>query len=197
MYVYYDPMRIFGDVYVTGKVVSSHIGQIIMSTTLNTETAVIAEYGGTKWVQHAGYFLRGASSDVTASYIDENEELISHNTADGGSEDAVVVSHTHTYSGTTGANDVGHYHGTGSTDNAYFAMTNGGIGDEDGGGISGTGNVYPRRGDGGTWGGKSTTGTQSANHTHTYSGTTSSNGESGTGKNMPPYKDVYIWERVA
>ena len=45
----------------------SHVGMIIHSTTLNTEDKVKAIYGGTKWIQHSGYFLRGARSGVVAN----------------------------------------------------------------------------------------------------------------------------------
>lgn len=40
----------------------SHVGQIIMSTTLSTEASVIAVYGGSQWVKIEGKFLLGASS---------------------------------------------------------------------------------------------------------------------------------------
>ena len=66
----------------------SYVGMIIHSTTLDTEAKVIAQYGGTTWIQHSGYFLRGASSGVTANSA----------TKTGGSDDAVVVAHTHTQS---------------------------------------------------------------------------------------------------
>lgn len=45
----------------------SHIGMIIQSTTLNTEDKVKALYGGTKWISHTGYILRGATSGVVAN----------------------------------------------------------------------------------------------------------------------------------
>ena len=45
----------------------SHIGMIIHSTTLDTEAKVIAVYGGTTWIQHSGYMLRGGTSDVVAN----------------------------------------------------------------------------------------------------------------------------------
>ena len=46
----------------------SHIGQIIESTTLDTEAKVKAVYGAsTSWIQHTGYMLRGASSGVVAN----------------------------------------------------------------------------------------------------------------------------------
>ena len=66
----------------------SYVGMVIHSTTLDTEAKVIAQYGGTTWIQHSGYFLRGASSGVTANSA----------TKTGGSDDAVVVKHTHTQS---------------------------------------------------------------------------------------------------
>lgn len=44
------------------KLERSHIGQIIMSTTLNTQAKVIEQYGGTAWAKIEGRFLLGASS---------------------------------------------------------------------------------------------------------------------------------------
>ena len=64
----------------------SHIGSIILSTTLDTEDKVKAQYGGNTWIQHSGYVLRGATSGVVANRAIK----------DGGSDDAVVVSHDHT-----------------------------------------------------------------------------------------------------
>ena len=40
---------------------------VIESTTLDTEAKVKAIYGGTTWIQHSGYMLRGATSGVTAN----------------------------------------------------------------------------------------------------------------------------------
>ncbi len=40
---------------------------VIHSTTLDTMAKVIAQYGGTTWIRHDGYMLRGASSNVTAN----------------------------------------------------------------------------------------------------------------------------------
>lgn len=45
----------------------SYVGMIIHSTTLNTMAKVIAQYGGTTWIQHSGYFLYGATSNVAAN----------------------------------------------------------------------------------------------------------------------------------
>ena len=46
---------------------SSYIGMVIQSTTLDTEEKVKAQYGGLTWIQHSGYVLRGATSGVTAN----------------------------------------------------------------------------------------------------------------------------------
>lgn len=45
----------------------SYVGMIIHSTTLNTMAKVVAFYGGTTWIQHSGYVLRGATSGVAAN----------------------------------------------------------------------------------------------------------------------------------
>ena len=67
----------------------SYVGMVIHSTTLNTEAKVKAYYGGTKWIRHSGYVLRGATSGVTANSA----------TKTGGSDDAIVPYHTHTVDG--------------------------------------------------------------------------------------------------
>lgn len=64
----------------------SYVGMVIHSTTLDTEAKVIAQYGGTAWIQHSGYVLRGATSGVTANDA----------TKTGGNDNAIVVKHTHT-----------------------------------------------------------------------------------------------------
>jgi microcystin-dependent protein len=43
-------------------IVQSHVGQVIMSTTLDTEDKVKQYYGGTSWTKIEGRFLIGASS---------------------------------------------------------------------------------------------------------------------------------------
>lgn len=40
---------------------------IIHSTILDTQVKVIEVYGGTTWINHSGYMLRGAISGVTAN----------------------------------------------------------------------------------------------------------------------------------
>ena len=52
---------------------SSHIGMVIHSTTLNSELLVQEIYGAnTHWIQHTGYFLRGATSGVVANQLQED-----------------------------------------------------------------------------------------------------------------------------
>lgn len=64
------------------------IGTIIHTTVCDTMAKVVETYGGTTWIQHTGYMLRGADSGVTA----DNAEK------DGGSDNAVVVQHEHSVS---------------------------------------------------------------------------------------------------
>lgn len=70
----------------------SYVGMIIHSTTFNTEAKVKAYYGGTKWIQHSGYVLRGATSGVTSNSA----------TKTGGADSVTLTvnqipSHTHDY----------------------------------------------------------------------------------------------------
>ena len=100
----------------------------------------------------------------------------------GGSADAVLVSHNHT--GTTGKmnQNAEHSHALGYD---YAASTGAGTGMH----IvkfSGYNTAYYRA-----------RGTESTNTDHTHNFTTSTQGESGVGKNMPPYMTVYVWKRVA
>lgn len=69
----------------------SYVGMVIHSTTLDTQAKVKAQYGGTTWIRHNGYFLYGATSGVTAG----------HASADGGEATHTLTadempSHTHT-----------------------------------------------------------------------------------------------------
>ena len=46
---------------------TSYVGMIIESTVLDTMAKVIEIYGGTTWISHTGYVLRGATSGVAAN----------------------------------------------------------------------------------------------------------------------------------
>ena len=99
----------------------SHIGSIIMSTTLDTEAKVIAVYGGSHWIKHSGYFLRGASSGVSQDSA----------VADAGSDSVTL---------TAAQSGVGsHHHGTGDKSYKYWTVLTGGASQETIGSISGTG----------------------------------------------------------
>ena len=133
---------------------------------------VVAAYGGKTWIQHSGYVLRGATSGVTANNA----------TKTGGSDDAILVSHNH--GGATGAMSANSTHSHTPWGGGEFAcpnnshnVTNLGFGLNTGfqpSFIASTNEV-------------------NINHTHSIS----AQGESGTNKNIPNYKSVYIWERVA
>ena len=66
------------------------IGSVITSTTCDTMAKVIQTYGGTKWIQHKGYILKGADSNVTSN----------NGTKDGGNN---TLSYTPKGSNTGGA----------------------------------------------------------------------------------------------
>lgn len=125
---------------------ASYVGMVIHSTTLETEDQVIARYGGTSWIRHDGYFLRGAASGVTSDNA----------AADGGEAAHTLTvnempSHTHKVRYTGGAaNGVN-------------------------GGMPGT----------------------SVDATPGYNDLIIANEGGGQAhNNMPPFKNVYIWERT-
>jgi len=93
----------------------------------------------------------------------------------GGSADAIVVSHSHT-SGTLATDSAGNHQHT----YTYRGNTAGGTG-----GFS-------------FWENTSTANTGAAGaHTHTLSGSTATEGSSGTDANLQPYITVYMWKRTA
>jgi hypothetical protein len=98
----------------------------------------------------------------------------------GGSKDAIVVSHTHTFSGRTlGAG--GHQHN--SPTGVEFPFYGGT-------GIAANGPSGVRTDQ------LALTGPAGA-HDHIFSGTTSTQGSSGTNANLQPYITVYLWKRTA
>ena len=111
--------------------------------------------------------------------------------ATGGSADAIVVSHTHTFSGTSDAGgahshtitDPGHTHA--SPKNA--APNGGGAGIAMAGAAAGNSPGYDT-----TAASTGITINTSATHTHTYSGTTASQGSSATNANLPPFLGIHF-----
>ncbi len=151
----------------------SYVGMFDISSTLNSIEKVKEKYGSdTKWVQHSGYVLRGASSGVVAN----------SNVKTGGNDNAVVVAHSHSVNAFN-ISGGGHDHGIHYTKGINYDMTS------QHGGAKQISNGLP-------WEGSPSIGNGS--HSHTVPAhNTNSKGESGTNKNIPNYKSVYIWERIA
>lgn len=160
---------------------TSHIGMIIHSTTLATMEDVIAQYGGTTWIQHSGYFLRGGTTDNITPRSQ---------TSDGGSDDAIVVAHSHGHTLSTGSNSHSHNPSSGSN----FVAFTGTASSETVGTIAGSGYKLRQIREGDTW---YNARTNTVSHSHSVVGSILSQGSSGTGGNVPKYKNVYIWERTA
>ena len=153
--------------HMPSSTVVSYVGMIIESTTLDTMPKVINVYGGTSWIQHTGYFLYGASQNV-----------IGNNAQKDGGEATVTL--TSAQSGLPS-----HVHpATDSTDQLFQIRPNDQTTADTSADLSGSGNYFPRSKTSG-WGAPRNTGhneIQDASEAH---------------NNMPPYKNVYIWERVA
>ena len=175
------PLNVVAISLATGGSQNSHIGQIIHSTTLDTMEKVIEVYGGTMWIQHSGYMLRGASSGVTenSAASDGGAETVTLTAAQSG-----VPAHAHAHA---------HTHGTGDTSKKYFVKASGSFSSETVGAISGSGYKLYQIAESQTWGNMTATGGASAGNTSNNTAANASQAHN----NMPPYKNVYIWERTA
>lgn len=154
--------------------VFSHVGQIIESTTLDTEAKVKAIYGSnTSWIRHTGYMLRGAASNVSAN----------HSGNDGGADSVTVSSvanHNHTQN--AHAHDLRQrlMNGqAGATSYGFPFQTN----------QSGTPYTI----------GGNVTNLLSAQGASVLNATATNvaKGADYTVNTLPKYKNVYIWERVS
>ena len=100
--------------------------------------------------------------------------------ATGGSADATLVSHSHTYSGNT--NSAGaHRHGLNANAGGSLKVLGGETAK-----VAGISNSPTSESFATSYGGANIT-SEEGTHTHSFSGTTSANGSSGTGANLPPY----------
>lgn len=165
----------FDDIYPVGSIYLS------LSTTFNPNNV----FDGT-WERISNSFL----------YASENGQGVG---STGGSADAVVVEHNHTQNSHNHTQNA-HNHATGDSTYTKFLATNKNIA------VNGTHRAFPATGssaylvyasDNGTSIGE-VTGT--ANKTATNNSQTATNnptGESGTGKNMPPFLTVNMWKRTA
>ena len=135
---------------------------------ISTVSADPGTYLGGAWEQLKDRFLLGAGDTYQAGDT-------------GGSADAVVVSHDHTQEP--------HSHGTGDSSHKNFPASSATIYNDNADLMSGSGQAYPYSKGQSTWANRTTTSSVSPK--------INSAGESGTGKNMPPYLTVYMWRRTA
>lgn len=189
------------------------VGAIYMSV---NPTSPASLFGG-KWEQLRDTFLYASDYKLNADGSVETKGSYAVNsevsTSTGGSKDAVAVSHSHSVNAVnTGNNKTNHVH-YGTTDgiSANHRHYTGGK-SNNGTGTTGSGPNFTN----GVlitedWGWKHltnwvssghthnfSTGAQSADHAHTVPAhNTNSAGESGVGKNMPPYLPVYMWKKIA
>ena len=178
--------------------VRSHVGMIVQSTTLDTEEKVIAIYGGTSWSKIEGRFLLGASSDYAVNSIG-GEAAHTLTTAE-------MPSHTHT---NTHRHDVSEKTVNYSGDHAHHMFNNG---DASGAGnyigkayTNQVANQYSYSLVNTAYGANMGLTSTGGGHTHTLNAfstnntsiTTSYTGDNSPHNNMPPYKAVYIWERIS
>lgn len=159
--------------------------------------------GGT-WETVEGRFLIGASGNYPVNSIGGSADAVAVEHSHTG-ETAVAGAHIHALTGTA-ASSGWHVHSGGGWN---FLVYRGTRENEDVGAISGSTHIMSqiKKGTGGWSNYANIPGDGS--HTHSISGSASSAGEhvhavtvgtageSGTGKNLPPYKAAYIWVRTA
>jgi len=167
------------------------VGTIIHSTTCDTMAKVIEAYGGTTWVQHSGYMLRGATSDVTANHTGNDGGADSVSVSSVASHNHTQDSHNHTQDSHNHTQNA-HSH-TGKRNNTSGAF----VGSYFSGGSA---NIT-------TGGGGYNLSVNTENATATNQAKTATN-QAKTATNqaygatyslatLPKYKNVYIWERTA
>lgn len=128
----------------------SHVGMIIHTTTLDTMDKVVSVYGGTTWIQHSGYMLYGATSNVVANSAVKTGGETAHTLTVN-----ELPSHTH-----GNPADGAFLINKSVTSGAAFSFAAG-------------------------------------SYTRASATATGATGSGAAHNNMPPYKNVYIWERTA
>ena len=158
----------------------SHVGMIIISTTLDTEDKVKAIYGGEHWVLIEGRMLLGVSAGHAVN-------------STGGSETHILSvenlpSHAHGIPALSGTAVGGnHTHGL-TSDSAGYGGINNNVTTENTGTYS-----YPN----GVRAIKIANSGDLTLGVATYASTTGATGSGTAFDTMPPYKTVYMWERTA
>lgn len=153
-------------------IVQSHVGQVIMSTTLDSEAKVKQYYGGSSWTKIEGRFLLGASGSygVKSTGGEATHKLTVSEMPSHGHN----VSIFNVNAGTTD------YYKQYTSDGVTMTTKNSGIG-LNGSYIYGWSNANKSAGSG--FG-------DTAGNAKTMGGSAAHN-------NMPPYYAVYIWVRTA
>jgi len=159
--------------FVTAALQSMYpVGSIYINAGVSTNPNTLLGFG--TWTAFgAGRVMVGLNG--SDSLFDALEET-------GGSKDAIAVAHTHTYSGSTSTASL-----TGNFQTSKPPSASGIVS------IQATGIAFAADG-------AQSSGIQygiDASHSHTYSGTTASEGSSGTNANLQPYITVAMWKRTA
>lgn len=194
------------------KTTKSHVGMIIHSTTLDTEAKVIAVYGGTKWIQHTGYVLRGASTGVVANSAAKTagSDSVSYtptgsNSGMGVTMNAVTLTHSGgaVQSHTLTINQIpAHNHGVTYANNLWVQNT--GYGQVTAASSTGANKANIAKpltiNNSGGGQGHNHGFTQPNQHSFTPSAKSYTQpkftGTAATINTLPQYKSVYIWERT-
>ena len=172
--------------------VPSHVGQIIHSTTLNSESAVRAVYGDgqsrngikypdTHWIQHSGYFLRGGTN-VSAGKNNQSDANFKGGGEPSKSYNVPLKSHTHTIK------NLSHSHGAGSMKVSTYGYKTLDVEYSTHAKVNSVNGTTSR----------SVSGSTGSALGGTY--TTTAAGEASakiTVDHIPVYKNVYIWERIS
>lgn len=182
-------------VYPVGSIYTQHVSA---SSAAPSQCPLESSLGGSWALIDAGTFLRAVG----------NEDSTRGGT--GGSADAVVVSHTHTGTTNNGKSTVTISE---ALSDGWFdlrALAGGDHGrivtEVDGTIVKQEDVTHNNRATASGWDSRQNTHQKvkfALKHSHTatvaahnHSFTTDSNGESGTGKNLPPYLNVYMWQRT-
>ena len=185
------------------------IGAVIESTTCDTMEKVVENYGGTTWIQHTGYILRGASSGVIANDAQKTggADSVSYTPASSDGKTgsttlttAMIPAHTHGSKSLTGSFKRAYDNwafvknqpiqftsasGICSRTSTNKTVHNDYLGTIDVSDVT----VYDTISINATHTHDSVGGGQG--HTHTFTG------KAATIDTLPQYKSVYIWERTA